>query len=370
MITRRFRIRITPPPALAVLALTLIAGLPALVPGLPSGLAVGQPALAQMVIDATTTVRTGGPPEARIPNPAAGPAADPGTAPAAGPATGESLPTASMADGLANRLMETVTAGDDAIRDAAADAAGDAPAEAASLATLPAGPLPQQPVVVELYTAQGCSSCPPVDALLAEMADRPNLLALAFHVDYWDYLGWQDQFASPAFTERQRAYARAFRERGLYTPQIIIGGTDTLLTPRPADLDMLIAAHRARPPALALTLERDEGRRIVTLTPRRTVATNGSRIEVLFLRYLPRRVVQMNAGENQGRQVEYRNIVARIDKLADWDGRKMLRLGISPGADEAPVLDARGQPLPADTRHAIIVQQAGPGPVLAAIRLD
>src|SRR5699024_1210797 len=100
----------------------------------------------------------------------------------------------------------------------------------------PEGPMPAQPVVVELYTAQGCSTCQPADALLADMADRGDLLALSFHVDYWDYLGWPDEFAAPPFTQRQEAYARSFGERGLYTPQIIVGGTDTLLTPRPADL--------------------------------------------------------------------------------------------------------------------------------------
>lgn len=285
---------------------------------------------AQVVIDATTTVRTAGPPELR----------------AAGPGAGA---------GMANSLMGTT----------------DAQPAASALAEMPAGPLPAQPVVVELFTAQGCSSCPPADALLAEMADRDDLLVLAFHVDYWNYLGWTDDFASPAFTARQQSYARAFNERGLYTPQMIVGGTDTLLTPRPADLNMLIAAHRARPPALALTLEREAGRQILTLTPtaHRDIG-GGNRTEIMLLRYLPRRVVQMGGGENEGRQIEYRNIVARMDKLADWDGRKVLRLGISRGTGDESVLDIRGEPLPADTRHAIIVQQAGPGPMLAAIRLD
>lgn len=246
--------------------------------------------------------------------------------------------------------------------------AGGAGANGPALAALPAGPLPPQPVVVELFTAQGCSACPPADALLADMADRGDVLALSFHVDYWDYLGWADGFASAAFTARQQAYARAFHERGLYTPQMIVGGSDALLTPRPADLDMLIQAHRAAPPALALTLDREAGRNILTLTPRRALP---GRVEVLFLRYLPQRQVVVEAGENDGRRLGYRNIVVRIDKLADWDGRRVLRLSVSPGTDNADAADPReGAALPADTRHAIIVQQAGPGPILAAIRLD
>lgn len=298
------------------------------------------PAGAQPVIDATTSVEAAGPPERRAP---------------------ESPPAE---DSLAQRRTGPENDAPSMNSFMAAPAAGGA-----GLAALPAGPLPPQPVVVELFTAQGCSACPPADALLADMADRDDVLALSFHVDYWDYLGWADGFASTAFTARQQAYARAFHERGLYTPQMIVGGSDALLTPRPADLDTLIDAHRAAPPALTLTLEREAGRSLLTLTPRRALS---GRVEVLFLRYLPRRQVAIEAGENGGRRLEYRNIVVRIDKLAEWDGRKVLRLSVSAGAEtpEATGARAAAAALPADTRHAIIVQQTGPGPVLAAIRLD
>ncbi len=306
--------------------------------GLGAWLAAVGGVMAQPVIDAATSVQAAGPPERRAPEPEAPPEAD--LVQRRGPAEAD-------AAGM-NSLM-------------AAPAAGGG----AGLATLPAGPLPPQPVVVELFTAQGCSACPPADALLADMTERDDVLALSFHVDYWDYLGWPDGFASAAFTARQQAYARAFHERGLYTPQMIIGGTDTLLTPRPADLGALIDAHRAAPPALTLTMERESGRSLLTLTPRRALP---GRVEVLFLRYLPQRQVSIGGGENDGRRLAYRNIVLRIDKLADWDGRKVLRLSVSPGADTPD--DARAGDLPADTRHAIIVQQAGPGPILAAIRLD
>ena len=80
------------------------------------------------------------------------------------------------------------------------------------------------PVVVELFTSQGCSSCPPADELLREMSKRPDVIALAFHVDYWDYIGWKDEFAHPGFTKRQKAYAKAAGERMVYTPQMIVHG--------------------------------------------------------------------------------------------------------------------------------------------------
>ena len=90
-------------------------------------------------------------------------------------------------------------------------------------------PVEAEPVVVvELYTSQGCSSCPPADEFLAMMASDPRILPLALHVDYWDYIGWEDKFAQGQFTERQKAYAHAIGSRTIYTPQLIIGGADRI----------------------------------------------------------------------------------------------------------------------------------------------
>ena len=83
------------------------------------------------------------------------------------------------------------------------------------------------PVVVELFSSQGCSSCPPADEYLVELAQKRDIIALGWHVDYWDYIGWEDVFAHPAFTERQKAYARALNERMIYTPQFIVNGVES-----------------------------------------------------------------------------------------------------------------------------------------------
>ena len=83
------------------------------------------------------------------------------------------------------------------------------------------------PVVVELYTSQGCSSCPPADAMLHDLAARPDVIALALHVDYWDYIGWVDEFADPAYTRRQKQYAQVAGNPSVYTPQMVIGGRTT-----------------------------------------------------------------------------------------------------------------------------------------------
>ena len=95
-------------------------------------------------------------------------------------------------------------------------------------------------VVVELFTSQGCSSCPPADALLDRLSSRNNVLALSLHVDYWDYIGWKDKFASPAHTARQQAYARAAGRRSVYTPQMIINGLDDVAGTAPMDVADMI----------------------------------------------------------------------------------------------------------------------------------
>ncbi|MTH65383.1 DUF1223 domain-containing protein [Paracoccus sp. DK608] len=243
-----------------------------------------------------------------------------------------------------------------------------------------AGPVGHPPVVVELFTSQGCSSCPPADAMLGDLADRSDILALSWHVDYWDYLGWADEFASPDFTKRQQAYAHAWGERGIYTPQMVVGGTDTLIALRPAELMSLLDAQMARPaPVLVTSSPQGQGYQI-EVTPRARIP---GRVAILLVRYAPERQVTIKAGENRGVAVTYRNVVLAVDRIADWDGRTPLRMTVR--ADQNPTLAAHGDPaqpaardFPEDTRHAILAQVLGrggdkarpTGPILAAIRLD
>ncbi len=211
---------------------------------------------------------------------------------------------------------------------------------------------PPNPVVVELYTSQGCSSCPPADEFLAELAARPDVIALALHVDYWDYLGWQDAFAQPAFTQRQKRYAKAAGAKMIYTPQIIVGGTDRVKGLRPDEIVGRIAAHAAQAPRVALRVARDGGMVVIELLAEPPLDRGAV---VQMVRFDREQTVQIERGENAGRAVVYRNIVTDWTAVADWPGQAPLRLEL---AAEGPA------PL------AVIVQEPGPGAVLAAARLD
>lgn len=220
------------------------------------------------------------------------------------------------------------------------------------------------PVVIELFTSQGCSSCPAADALIGALSDQPGVLTLTWHVDYWDYLGWPDHFARPEHTARQEGYAAVAGEHGVYTPQIIVDGQDTLLSLHPGALLGLIEQHAAHPAAIMVTASTQGGAHVIQLTPRAAIPGG---VDVALIRFLPHRSVQVDGGENLGLTLDYRNVVVGSELLTHWSARSPLRLTVRAGEDP-------GDAYPDDTRHAILVQQVlgpgRPGPILAAVRLD
>ena len=192
-----------------------------------------------------------------------------------------------------------------------------------------------RPVVVELFTSQGCSSCPPADAFLHKLDGREDVIALALHVDYWDYIGWKDSFADPAHSERQRAYAKADGRRMIYTPQMIIDGTNHVVGNRPKDVLDLIEMHHSRPDTVSLTAEHDSGQ--LHLQAERL---DGGRepLSVLMVRYSPRNEVRISAGENAGRSLSYANVVTDMRDLDVWDGSEPLIMNIQAPGDEPIVI--------------------------------
>lgn len=175
------------------------------------------------------------------------------------------------------------------------------------------------PVVVELFTSQGCSSCPPADAFLARLSERPGVIALAFHVDYWDYLGWQDSFASPAFSKRQRSYARAFGERMVYTPQIVVAGRRGLVGSREDEVEAAIAEAAASSPLAKVTIALRGDALAVTVEAAGAVVQEAQVNLVLF--DAPQ-VVEIGRGENSGRTMTYHNVVRSWMMLGSWSGAR------------------------------------------------
>ncbi|MGI3187273.1 DUF1223 domain-containing protein [Nioella aestuarii] len=209
------------------------------------------------------------------------------------------------------------------------------------------------PVVVELFTSQGCSACPPADELLTQLAGREDVIALALHVDYWDYIGWADTFASGQFTRRQHAYAHHAGQRMVYTPQMIVGGVERVVGYEPMDVADLIAQYRTVDYPVEVSLTRVEGG--IVLQAVASMALDEPGMVVQVVRYLPRETVEIRRGENAGRTVEYSNIVTEWMRVGDWSGAEPYELQL---VDNSPL------PIVA------IVQLAGPGQILGAARLD
>ena len=208
------------------------------------------------------------------------------------------------------------------------------------------------PVVVELFTSQGCSSCPAADQILAKLAEREDVLALALHVDYWDYIGWEDAFADPAYTKRQKAYAHAAGERMIYTPQMVVQGAERVVGTRPAALLEAIGAHAGRSGPVELDVSREGGTVRVEARAERPFDPP---LVVQLVRYDPHRSVSITRGENAGHTLDYANVVTDWQPVARWDGRAPLSLTLK---------------APGDDLAAVLLQEPGPGPVHVAARAD
>jgi len=185
----------------------------------------------------------------------------------------------------------------------------------------PATPAAAKPaVLVELFTAQGCSSCGNINAVVGQLAERPGIIALTWPVDYWDYLGWKDTFAKPEFADRQRAYDKRFDVREVYTPQVIVDGHLQASGATAGAVDSLVREARrssADPPDMKFLVG---GRIAVGSAPR---PRGGG--EVWLIRYDPRaQLVEVKAGDNRGQTVPQRNVVREIERLGTWAGRPVV----------------------------------------------
>ncbi len=206
------------------------------------------------------------------------------------------------------------------------------------------------PVVIELFTSQGCSSCPPADKMLGDLARMDGVIALSLHVDYWDYIGWPDSFASPAHSARQEAYARAAGERMVYTPQMIVGGQNRVLGGDAAAVMEQLHAHADATTPVDLSVSR-EGATLVIEAPALPLPLP---LVVHVVRYQPEDEVVITGGENAGLTVSYSNIVTSWEVAGQWTGADRLSLRVHAEGSE-PVV--------------VLLQEPGPGRIRAAAEI-
>jgi hypothetical protein len=210
--------------------------------------------------------------------------------------------------------------------------------------------------VIELFTSQGCSSCPPADKLMLEMAKDPSLIVLSLPVDYWDYLGWKDTLAHSAFTYRQKAYSAVRGDRQVYTPQVVVNGAAHAVGSDRAAIDKAILATKQQASVLSvdIRIEKADGTLKVVLP-----ASSGAYGQVWVLPMVKERAVQIGRGENTGRSVTYANVARGVTRVGSWDG-------------VAQTIAIPAEAVPAESEGLVVLLQSGsdkkPGQIIGAAR--
>ena len=208
--------------------------------------------------------------------------------------------------------------------------------------------------MLELFTSQGCSSCPPADALLKSMQGRPDIIALAYHVDYWDYIGWPDTFGGKDNTARQQAYAKAWGSSNIYTPELVVNGRKDVVGSNKSDVDGAInQASLVVPVALSI----DSDNMLNVLINGKAEEAHGA--SVWLVTYIDKAAVKVERGENAGHTLDYTQVVTGRHILGMWDPQN--------GATLKLPLD---EVLAAPSDGAVILVQREkdglPGPIMGA----
>ena len=218
----------------------------------------------------------------------------------------------------------------------------------------------EPPAVVELFTSQGCSSCPPADKLLGEMVDKPGIVALSYSVDYWDYLGWRDTLGSPANSERQRAYARARGDGRVYTPQVVVDGITHVNGANEAAIEMAMrnSAKRLADAKVPVSMRAEGDTLIVDVgaAPEKSDRRAGT-VWLAIAKEVE--TVKVARGENRGRDLSYHHPVREMSPIGMWHGEPItLRL---------PLKDLKA--MGGDCLFALL-QVEDSGPILGAAEFE
>lgn len=225
-------------------------------------------------------------------------------------------------------------------------------------AAAPGHAVTKSKVVIELFTSQGCSSCPPADKLVGELAERRDVIALTFPVDYWDYLGWKDTLASPAYSMRQRAYARARGDGQVYTPQIVVDGKAHVVGSHVSAVkNAILKSANHGTAGVSLTMH-SEGDSIII---KAGAAPEGMRVKpaTIWLALVKKSAaVKIERGENRGRTITYHRVVKLMSPVGQWTGEKVT---IKLPKNHLQSTDSDG--------CTVLLQQDHAGPIIAAAEL-
>jgi hypothetical protein len=217
----------------------------------------------------------------------------------------------------------------------------------------------QPRAVLELFTSQGCSSCPKADRLAGELAKEKDLVVLTFAVDYWDYLGWKDTFGAAAHSARQRAYANVRGDRKVFTPQMIVNGSESATGSDRAGIIAAIERTKSEAGLLAVPVDVVEEGGQIEVELDAGPANNG---EVWLVAVASHRRVEIDRGENKSRTIDYTNVVRRMTRLGAWEGKP------------CQFKVARAEAVPADAdRYLVLVQEGSgsmPGTILGVRSTD
>ncbi len=182
-----------------------------------------------------------------------------------------------------------------------------------------AGDIAEPKGVVELFTSQGCASCPPADATLKKLVEQGDVIALSYHVDYWNYLGWTDTLSSKENTERQYGYAHAFNRSGVYTPQAVVNGRDHLIGTDLAAINQKMDGMKSAGQGLTVPVKAAMNGEEIDIN----IGPGTGKADIVIAYFTKKEKVEVEKGENTGKQMEYWHSVYDVQTVGMWDGKDM-----------------------------------------------
>jgi hypothetical protein len=174
--------------------------------------------------------------------------------------------------------------------------------------------------VVELFTSQGCSSCPPADKIIGELAKDPNVIALSMPIDYWDYLGWKDTLADARFSARQKAYSHVRGDRDVYTPQVVVNGSAKVIGSDRAGIETAIKDTEKAAGVMSVPVSVSVSGKQINVSVAASKGSSVARGEVWICSISKAVPISIGRGENRGREITYYNVVRSLLKVGDWNG--------------------------------------------------